>query len=98
MVAFNAIPSKQRQRARKRLSRISEQTGGRLFHIELFATAPWWTERIKQVFDQIEEDLRHQHVLTYYSDQPPGTPVEPEIRVTRRGLSLRSAVPLEALE
>ena len=98
VVAFNAIPSKQRQRARKRLSRISEQTGGRLFHIELYATTPRWTDRIKQVFDQIEEDLQHQHVLTYYSDQRPGTPVEPEIRVTRRGLSLRSAVPLLGIE
>ena len=56
------------------------------------------TERIKQVFDQIEEDLRHQHVLTYYSSQPRGAPIRPEVRVRRPGLKLRSAVPLEAIE
>ena len=98
VVAFNVTSTLKRQRARTRLSRISEQTGGRLFHIELYAATPRWTDRIEQVFDQIEDDLRHQHVLTYYSDQPLGAPVEPKIRVTRRGLSLRSAVPLEALE
>ena len=98
VVAFNVTSTLKRQRARKRLSRISEQTGGRLFHIELYAATPRWTDRIEQVFDQIEEDLRHQHVLTYYSDQPPGTPVEPEIRVTRRGLKLRSAVALQGIE
>ncbi len=86
------------QEARKRLDRISRKTGGRLFHIPPFAEGTARSERIEQVFDQIEEDLRHQHVLTYYSDQPLGAPVEPEIRVTRRGLSLRSAVPLEAIE
>ena len=98
VVAFNVTSTLKRQRARKRLSRISEQTGGRLFHIELYAATPRWTDRIEQVFDQIEEDLRHQHVLTYYSDQPPGTPVEPEIRVARRGLKLRSAVALQGIE
>ena len=94
----SGAPRLRQQRARKRLDRISRQTGGRLFHIPPLAEGADRTERIKQVFDQIEEDLRHQHVLTYYSDQPLGVPVEPEIRVTRRGLSLRSAVPLEAIE
>ena len=86
------------QEARKRLDRISRKTGGRLFHILPFAEGTAPTDRIEQVFNQIEKDLRHQHVLTYYSDQPLGVPVEPEIRMTRRGLSLRSAVPLEAIE
>lgn len=57
-----------------------------------------WAERIEQAFDQIEEDLRHQQVLTYYSDRPPGTRIEPEIRVARRGLTLRSAVPLPGID
>ena len=91
-------PRLRQQQARKRLDRISRQTGGRLFHIPPFAEGADRTERIEQVFDQIKEDLRHQHVLTYYSDQPLGAPVEPEIRLTRRGLRLRSAVPLEAIE
>ncbi len=86
------------QKARKRLDRISRQTGGRHFHIPPFVEGAALTESLKQVFDQIEDDLRHQHVLTYYSNQPLGAPVEPEIRLTRRGLSLRSAVPLQGIE
>ncbi len=86
------------RRNRERLQRIAEATGGRLFHLELHGDTRWWAEPIEQVFRQIEEDLRHQHVLTYYTNQPPGKPVEPEIRVTRRGLRLRSAVPLPGIE
>ena len=85
-------------RDRERLRRISEQTGGRLFRLELYGDTPWWTGPIEQVFTRIQEDLRHQHVLTYYTDQPPGDPIEPEIRLTRRGLKLRSAVPLPGIE
>ena len=85
-------------RARKRIRRISEETGGRHFHIDPLAEDPPWTERIARAFDQIEEDLRHQHVLTYYSSQPRGAPIRPDIRVTRRDLKLRSVVPLEAIE
>lgn len=84
--------------ARKRIRRISEETGGRHFAIDPIAEDPPWTERLARAFDQIEEDLRHQHVLTYYSSQPRGAPISPEILVTRRGLKLRSAVPLEAIE
>lgn len=86
------------RRNRERLRRIAEETGGRLFHLELHGGTRWWAEPIEQVFEQIEEDLRHQHVLTYYTEQPRGAPVEPEIRVTRRGLRLRSAVPLPGIE
>ena len=85
-------------RARKRIRRISEETGGRHFHIDPLAEDPPWTEQIARAFDQIEEDLRHQHVLTYYSSQPRGAPIRPEIRITRPDLKLRSAVPLEAIE
>ena len=85
-------------RARKRIRRISEETGGRHFHIDPLAEDPPWTERIARAFDRIEEDLRRQHVLTYYSSQPRGAPIGPEIRITRPGLELRSAVPLEAIE
>ena len=86
------------RRSRERLQRIAEATGGRLFHLELHGDTRWWAEPIEQVFARIEEDLRHQHVLTYYTDQARGTPVEPEIGVTRRGLKLRSAVPLPGIE
>lgn len=87
-----------RNKARKRLQRISLQTGGRVFHVPLASDDPPWTERIEAVFDRIEEDLRSQHVLTYYSDRPLGTAAEPRVRMTRRGLRLQSAVPLEGIE
>lgn len=87
--------ARQLQNMRNRLKWISQRTGGRLFHIRLAEADPPWTDRIGLAFDRIEEDLRHQHVLTYYSSQPWGDPVEPDVRVIRRGLSLRSAVPLE---
>ncbi|MXW00716.1 MAG: VWA domain-containing protein [Holophagales bacterium] len=90
--------TRQQQESRRRLRWISKQTGGRVFAIPLLSDDPPWVERIEQVFDQIEEDLRHQHVLTYYSDRPPGAPIEPEIRVTRRGLRLLSAVPLPGID
>ena len=87
--------ARQRQNMRNRFEWISQRTGGRLFHVRLSEDDPPWTDRIGLVFDRIEEDLRQQHVLTYYSGQPLGDPVEPEVRVVRRGLSLRSALPLE---
>ena len=90
--------ARQRQNMRNRLNWISQRTGGRLFHVRLAEADPPWTDRIGLVFDRIEQDLRHQHVLTYYSGQPVGEPVEPEVRVIRRGLSLRSAAPLERAE
>jgi Ca-activated chloride channel family protein len=88
---------KQRE-ASGRLRWISRRTGGRVFTIRLLVDDPPWAERIEGVFDQIEEDLRHQHVLTYYSNRPPGAPIEPEIKMTRRGRRLRSALPLDAIE
>lgn len=86
---------REHRRARQRLLRISEQTGGRLFQIGRSTGSAPWPEQLATVFAQIRNDLRHQYVLTYYSDQPPGAAIEPEVRVTRRGLILRSVVPLE---
>ena len=88
----------ERRQHLRRLRYISRQTGGRLFDIDLSAATPPWTERIERVFEQIEEDLRHQHVLTYYTDQRQGVATERSVRVTRRDLKLRSAVPVEAIE
>jgi len=87
-----------REQARRRLKRISRHTGGRHFHVDLVAHDTHWTHRIEGAFHQIEQDLRHQHVLTYYTEQPPHAPAEPEIHMTRQGLKLRSAVPLWAIE
>ncbi len=91
-------PRLRQQEARKRLQRISRRTGGQLFHIPPFADGAERAKRIEQVFDGIEADLRHQHVLTYYSDRPLGARIKPDIEVTRRGLKLHSAVPLQAIE
>lgn len=88
----------ERQQHRRRLRNISRQTGGHLFLIDLSGDTPPWTERIEQVFDQIETDLRHQHVLTYYTDQPHGGASDRSVRMTRRDLTLRSAVPVEAID
>ncbi len=87
----------ERRQHLRRLRHLSRQTGGRLFDIDLSGDTPPWAERIENVFKQIEDDLRHQHVLTYYTDQPQGVATERRIRVTRRGLKLRSAVPVEAI-
>lgn len=92
---FDVSTTRQLRKSRGRLQRISQQTDGRLFMIEVFGGTDAWTEQLQQVLDQIRDDLRHQHVLTYYSNQPAGAAIEPEVRVTRRGLTLRSAVPLE---
>ncbi|MDE3264152.1 MAG: VWA domain-containing protein [Acidobacteriota bacterium] len=87
-----------REQARRRLRRISRHTGGRHFHVDLVANDIHWTHRVEGAFGQIEEDLRHHHVLTYYTEQPPDAPAEPEILLTRQGLKLRSAVPLWTTE
>ncbi len=70
---------------------ITGPTGGRLFQIESI-------DQMARVFDHIEEELRRQYVLTYYSERPFGAAVEPDVRVTRKGLKVRSALPLEAIE
>ena len=92
---FDPARLRGRQNARRHLQGIGRQTGGQLFAIEVLSDSSHWTRELEQVFDQIQNDLRHQHVLTYYSNQPPGAAISPEVRVTRRGLTLRSAVPLE---
>ncbi len=70
---------------------ITGPTGGRLFQIES-------VEQMARVFDHIRDELRRQVVLTYYSDRPLGTAIEPDLRMTRRGLRVRSALPLDAVE
>ena len=70
---------------------ITGPTGGRLFQIESI-------DQMANVFDHIEDELRRQYVLTYYSERPFGSAVEPEVRMTRRGLRVRSALPLETIE
>lgn len=84
--------------ARSRLRRISRHTGGRLFTIELSPYTAAWTPQIQAAFDQIGEDLRHQHVLTWYSDASSESASAPKVRIKRRSFKLRSAVPLVGIE
>ncbi len=70
---------------------ITGPTGGRLFQIESI-------DQMASVFGHIEDELRRQYVLTYYSQRPFGAAIEPEVRMTRRGLRVRSALPLDAIE
>ena len=79
------------------VKRLSRQTGGRLFRIHPGQSRTALGREMRQVFDRISEDLRHQNVLTYYTGQPPGAGVEPEVRTTRTGLRVKSVLPLEAL-
>ncbi len=76
---------------RNNMRLITGPTGGRLFQIESI-------DQMASVFDHIEDELRRQYVLTYYSQRPFGAAIEPEVRMTRRGLRVRSALPLEAIE
>ncbi len=80
------------------IKRLSRQTGGRLFRIHPGQSRAVLARDMQGVFDRINKDLRHQHVLTYYSDRPPGAGVEPEVRTTRKGLTVKSVLPLEALQ
>lgn len=77
--------------------RLSRRTGGRLFRVHPGQPRALLATEMQQVFDRIDEDLRHQHVLTYYSSRPRGARIEPEVRISRRGLRVKSILPVEAL-
>src|SRR5262249_37587209 len=47
---------------KKVLDQISRETGGRMFQVSK-------KESLDQIYDQIEEDLRHQYSLGYTSDR-----------------------------
>ena len=74
--------------------KLTRRTGGRLFRIHPDLLQSELTAEMERVFDRIDTDLRHQHVLTYYSSLPPGEGIEPEVRILRRGLTLKSVLPL----
>lgn len=76
------------------MRQLAQRSGGRLFQIDLELPPPDFVARVHEVFDRIKEDLRLQHVLTYYSDRPLGAAIEPEVRTTRTDLEVRSALPL----
>ncbi len=73
--------------ARNELRLITDPTGGRLFQVGS-------VEQIRLAFAQIQQELRNQYVLTYYTDRRDGGP-SPKIDVAGRGLRVRSALPLD---
>lgn len=78
--------------------KLTRRTGGRLFRIHPGLPRSEVAAEMERVFDRINEDLRHQYVLTYYSKLAQGEVVEPEVRSLRRGVTLRSILPLQGLE
>ena len=52
------------------MRQLSQRSGGRLFRIDLDLPAPQFVDGAHEVFERIEEDLRHRYVLTYYSGRP----------------------------
>ena len=74
--------------------KLTRRTGGRLFRIQPDLPPSDLAAEMEQVFDRIDTDLRHQHVLTYYSNLAPGEGTEPDVRSTRRGVTLKSVLPL----
>lgn len=80
------------------VKRLSRQTGGRLFRIHPGQSRRVLAREMQAVFDRIRADLWHQVVLTFYSDRPSGADLEPEVRTTRRGLTVKGVLPLEALQ
>ncbi len=76
---------------RNAMRALTGPTGGRLFQIDSVG-------QLGNVLSHIEEELRRQYVLTYYSERPLGAALEPDVRTTRKGLRVRSALPLDAIE
>lgn len=86
--SFGAGPGSVERQLRNNLRLITDPTGGRLFQVSS-------VEQIERVFEQIQLELRSQYVLTYYTDQPPGTEIDPRVDVGQKGLRVRMAVQSE---
>jgi hypothetical protein len=52
-------------------------------------------EQVERAFAQIEHELRSQYVLTYYTDRRPEEGIAPVVGVARRGMKVKSALPLD---
>ena len=78
--------------------KLSRRTGGRLFRIHPSLPPSEMATALQEVFDRIDEDLRGQHVLTYYSKRPLGAAIEPRIQAVRDGLTVRSVLPLDRVD
>lgn len=74
--------------ARANLRLITDPTGGRLFQIGL-------PEQVASAFGQIENELRNQYVLMYYTDSVPEARSTPVVEVEGKGLRVKTAIPLD---
>ncbi len=75
------------------LKLMTEPTGGRLLRVGS-------GQGLGRAFAQIEAELRHQYVLTYYTDQPPTGERKKEIEVrvgTRKGAEVRAILALDLI-
>lgn len=74
--------------ARNQLRLITDPTGGRLFQVGSI-------EQVENAFAQIQDELRNQYVLTYYSERASEEPLAPVVGVERKGVEVRTAIPLD---
>jgi VWFA-related protein len=74
--------------ARMNLRLVTEPTGGRLYQVGSVA-------QVERAFAQIEQELRQQYVLTFYTDRAPDAVPDTKVTVLRKDLRVRSALPLE---
>jgi len=81
-----------------RMREQARQSGGRLFRIDPKLPQEEFLNRVQRVFNQIRDDLRRQQVLTYYTSRPIGAAVDPDVQVVRKGLTVKSVLPLDRVE
>jgi len=74
--------------ARGELAVVTDPTGGRFFRANTM-------EQVNNAFAQIQDELRKQYVLTYYSERAPEAGVLPKVKINRKGLVVRTALPLD---
>ena len=68
---------------RRKLEKLSGETGGRAFHIGK-------AEDLGNVYAEIEEELRSQYLLTYTSDRPAGDDEYRQVEVKVKGGKLKA--------
>ncbi len=73
---------------RDQLKLITNPTGGRLLRVVS-------EDQIARAFAQIEDELRKQYIVTFYTDRPEGVALAPEVKVLRKGLRARAVIPLD---
>ncbi|MDE2924505.1 MAG: VWA domain-containing protein [Acidobacteriota bacterium] len=78
--------------------KLGRRTGGRVFRVHPSLPPSEMAKALRQVFERIDEDLRRQLVLTYYSNSPTGQGIEPDVRSLRKDALLRSVLPLDRVD